>query len=110
MIKILFFDCDGRTVCVRAQGHSGYADSGSDIVCAAVSTLVQTAYLAIKDMGAPVEFERNEKAALFEFRITEETNLDHDIQVVLRALRVGAEDLRSGYPLYVGTETITGGK
>ncbi|MDE7463532.1 MAG: ribosomal-processing cysteine protease Prp [Clostridiales bacterium] len=110
MIKVSFFQDNGRTYKVRAIGHSGYAESGSDIVCAAVSTLVQTAYLAIKDLGANVEFKRDEDRALFEFRIERETDIDHDIQVIIRALRVGAEDLRSGYPQFITTETITGGK
>ena len=32
------------------QGHSGYAESGKDIVCAAVSALAYTAVGAISDM------------------------------------------------------------
>ncbi|NPV72015.1 MAG: ribosomal-processing cysteine protease Prp [Firmicutes bacterium] len=35
-------------VTVRAEGHSGYAPSGSDIVCAAVSAVVQTAVLGVR--------------------------------------------------------------
>ncbi len=110
MIKISFFEHDGLAIGVRATGHSGYAESGSDIVCAAASALVQTAYLAIKDLGAAVTFERDDDKALFSFRVEPDGRTDHDVQVILRALRVGAEDLRSGYPRYVSTETITGGK
>ncbi|MCH5163039.1 MAG: ribosomal-processing cysteine protease Prp [Clostridiales bacterium] len=108
MIKVSF-SSDEKTHRVRAEGHSGYAEAGSDIVCAAVSTLVQTAYLAIKDLGAPVTFDRDDGKALFEFRAERGTEFDHDIQVLLRALRVGVEDLRSGYPQFIKTETITGG-
>lgn len=37
-------------VVIKSQGHSGYAEKGNDIVCAAVSSLVFTA-LAFFDSG-----------------------------------------------------------
>lgn len=110
MTVISFFERDGMTSGVRARGHSGYAESGRDIVCAAASALVQTAYLAIEDLGAKVAFERDDDNAFFEFRVERDARCDHDVQVILRALRVGVNDLRDGYPEYVRTETITGGK
>ena len=36
-----------RIVGFTAKGHSGFAERGEDIVCAAVSALTQTAYLGI---------------------------------------------------------------
>ncbi len=36
---------------IRAQGHSGYAEKGSDIICAAVSTLMQALLLGIMDVA-----------------------------------------------------------
>ena len=43
MTKVEFFRRRGQLVGFEATGHSGYADEGSDIVCAAVSALTQTA-------------------------------------------------------------------
>ena len=37
MTRITLFRRDGRIVRIEAEGHSGYADEGSDIVCAAVT-------------------------------------------------------------------------
>jgi uncharacterized protein YsxB (DUF464 family) len=34
-----------------AAGHAGWADSGKDIVCAAVSTLLQAAWLGMTDVA-----------------------------------------------------------
>ena len=43
MIKItILYNCDNVTA-IECVGHSGYAESGSDIVCASVSVLVQNA-------------------------------------------------------------------
>lgn len=105
MIKVSFYETDGTVKRVRAVGHSGYADSGSDIVCAAVSTLVQTAYLAVKELGCDTRFTRDAETGLFEFTVEADGNTRHDADVVLHALRVGLKDLESGYGKYVEVET-----
>lgn len=107
MIVISFFrNGNGRITRVRSLGHSDYVEDGDDIVCAAVSTLVQTAYLAIKDLGVKTEYVFDTDDGLFEFTVESETEKRHDIDVILRAVRVGLDDLRSGYPQYIKTETI----
>lgn len=43
MIKIIYVtDPEGGKLTMRAEGHAGYAPAGQDIVCAAVSCLMQT--------------------------------------------------------------------
>ena len=37
-----FRRADGTLIGYRAQGHTGYAEAGQDIVCAAVSALTQS--------------------------------------------------------------------
>lgn len=51
MIKIIYVtDPEGGKLTMRAEGHAGYAPAGKDIVCAAVSCLMQTlAYSAAED-------------------------------------------------------------
>ena len=45
------FHLDGsRIVGVEVKGHSGYADEGSDIVCAAVTSAVRLCECAINDV------------------------------------------------------------
>ena len=54
MIKIIYVaDPEGGKLTMRAEGHAGYAPAGQDIVCAAVSGLMQTlAYSAAEDKRA----------------------------------------------------------
>lgn len=40
----------GRPVGFEAKGHTGYADEGSDIVCAAVSALTQAAAIGLLEV------------------------------------------------------------
>lgn len=51
MIKIIYeADPEDGKLTMRAEGHAGYAPAGQDIVCAAVSCLMQTlAYSAAED-------------------------------------------------------------
>lgn len=54
MVKITYKEYPEEDVLrVRAEGHAGYAAKGSDIVCAAVSTLMQT--LAYSLDGSSIE-------------------------------------------------------
>lgn len=35
---------------ISAQGHTGYAEQGSDVVCAAISTLMQALQVGLQDV------------------------------------------------------------
>ena len=41
MTTVTFHTKDGRITGFDAEGHSGYAEAGADIVCAAVTSAVQ---------------------------------------------------------------------
>ena len=92
MITVTLVRKDGKVTGVMTSGHSGIAESGSDILCAAVSTLVQTAYLAISDIYGKVNYTKRD--GFFEFDVPD----GHDAQVIIRAMQVGLQDLSSGYP------------
>lgn len=102
MISIVLFRTDGDITKVRAMGHSGSAARGSDIICAATSAIVQTAYLALKDIGAKTEYVRDAKSGLFEFTIGDENR--RDCNIILRAMTVGLQDLAEGYPQNIKLE------
>lgn len=44
------FDAAQQLRSITAEGHSGYADAGSDIVCAAVSALMQALCLGLNEV------------------------------------------------------------
>ncbi|MBQ9433693.1 MAG: ribosomal-processing cysteine protease Prp [Synergistaceae bacterium] len=48
-VKLIY---QGKTLTgIESRGHSGYSRSGSDIVCAAVSTLMQALVLGLEDIA-----------------------------------------------------------
>ena len=59
MITIIYNE-KGQDMILRASGHAGYAEKGKDIVCAAVSTLMQT--LAYSVDGGTIENDAGDNA------------------------------------------------
>ena len=93
---ILYLDSTGNYTGFSVRGHAGYAEAGSDIVCAAVSALTTTCVNAMEsvaggtDGALGAEIPRDLTASQL-----------HDCQVLLGALRQGLADLVEGYPRYV---------
>lgn len=50
MIKITVVKNNQNIMSIEATGHSGYAESGQDIVCAAISTLTQNLILGLTEV------------------------------------------------------------
>ncbi len=95
MITVTLFKKDGRVTRVRSEGHSGLAESGNDVLCAAVSAIVQTAYMALVDLDDGTGYKRSH--GKFEFDVPE-GKAAHDSDVIIRAMYIGLKDLSSGYP------------
>lgn len=51
MTDIVIAKRDNSIVLVESIGHTGYAEEGYDIVCAAVSSVLQTALLGLLNVA-----------------------------------------------------------
>ena len=92
---------DGALIGYRAQGHTGFADSGSDIVCAAVSALTQSTLNGLRNvLKAPVMFEIDDQAAFLEARLTPEATEAQvrQAQLLLVTLLEGLQAVERSYP------------
>lgn len=87
-----------------ASGHTNYGVEGEDIVCAAASSIVQTAALGIL-MVAQVEakINRDDKKAKFELalplKMTPQQN--HDCATILKTMVCGLTDLQQSYSDFI---------
>ena len=94
-------------VCVECKNHTGYADFGKDIVCAGVSSITQTAVLAIKKLtNVSHNFQIDEKVGFLKLELNDIDNSQnfHDAQIILKAMLCGLEDLQKQYPKYIKLE------
>lgn len=92
---------DGALIGYRANGHSGYAESGADIVCAAISALTQTTLNGLKNvLKAPVMFDQDDDGAFIEAILTPEASEDQirQAQLLLVTLLEGLQAIQRGYP------------
>ena len=95
---ILYRGDDGLTGC-RITGHSGRAEAGRDIICAAVSILGCTCVNALESVcGIIPEITENDDGVLA-FRLPEMTAEENaKAQILMGALRQGLHDLAEAYP------------
>jgi len=85
----------------RAEGHTGHARRGQDIVCSAVSALAQTAVNALESVaGVPTEPVVNEEAGLLEVVLPGGLTAKQaaDCQIILRTVVQGLTDIAQSHP------------
>ena len=103
MIRTVFSCEGGRYTGFQASGHSGYAEHGSDIVCAAVSVLGCTCVNSLESVcGLIPEITANDDGLLaFTIPDAPDEAQAHDAQVLMASLHQGIADIARQYPRYV---------
>ena len=99
----LFVDSASRITGFSVKGHSGYAEEGSDIVCAGISALVITTENALCQLVKLSPAERGGEDGFVEVMLPDrltDTQM-HDAQLLLSALHIGLENIAQAYPDYV---------
>ena len=92
---------------ISCDGHTGYGVQGEDIVCAALSSIVQTAALGMLGVaGANVSINRDDKKGFFEIVIPENLSEScaHDVQVIFATMMCGLSDLHLEYSDFIEME------
>ena len=109
MIKaVLYREGKDLTGC-RLEGHSGWAEAGNDIVCAAVSILTCTCVNALESVCGviPRITEHNPERGILAFELPDRTEAENEkAQILMGALRQGLDDLTAGYPQNVTLSII----
>ena len=98
---ILYSGEEGLAGC-RLTGHSGQAEAGRDIVCAAVSILGCTCVNSLESVCGifPVITENDD--GVLAFHLPEMTPAENGkAQILMGALKQGLSDLADAYPQFV---------
>lgn len=83
----------GRIVRLHVHGHAGTAPHGEDLVCAAVSALVQTAALGLKELDSTAPPARVREGDLLWQGESGEAG-----QIILETCVLGLQDIARSYP------------
>ena len=102
MTRCEFFTDDDRITGFTVSGHSGYAEAGSDIVCAAISAVVTMAEATINEVcGAKAKVRVKEEDARITLTLPAVCDEEESVQAVLAGLLLYLCNLRDEYPDYI---------
>ena len=93
-------DSRGRLSSIAAEGHAGWADAGDDVVCAAVSAILQAAWLGLTDhAGVTVAGERNR--GRLAMRWPAEVRERADVAAIAATAALSIEQIARQFPEHV---------
>ena len=102
MTRCEFFTEEDRITGFSVSGHSGYAEAGADIVCAAVSAVVTMAEATINDVcGAKAKVRVKDEDARITLTLPASCDEEESVQAVLAGLLLYLCNLRDEYPDYI---------
>ena len=102
MTKCEFFTQDDRITGFSVSGHSGYAEAGQDIVCAAISAVVTMAEATINDVcGAKAKVRVKEEDARITLTLPSSCDEEEAVQAVLSGMMLTLISLREDYEDYI---------
>ena len=91
---------EDRITGFSVSGHSGYAEAGSDIVCAAVSAVVTMAEAPINDVcGAKAKVRvKEQENARITLTLPASCDEEESVQAVLAGMMLTLCSMRDDYP------------
>ncbi len=102
MTKCEFYTEDDRITGFSVSGHSGYGETGQDIVCAAISAVVTMAEATINDVcGAKAKVRVKEEDARISLTLPASCDEEESVQAVLAGLLLTLCSLRDDHPDYI---------
>ena len=102
MTKCEFFTENDRITGFSISGHSGYAEAGSDIVCAAISAVVSMAEATINDVcGAKAKVRVKDEQARISLTLPVSCDEEETVQAVLAGMMITLAGMRDDYPDYI---------
>ena len=102
MTRCEFFTENDRITGFSVSGHSGYAEAGSDIVCAAISAVVTMAEATINDvLGAKAKVRVKDEQARISLTLPVSCDEEEAVQAVLAGMMLTLCGMRDDYPDYI---------
>ena len=102
MTRCEFFTEEDRITGFSVSGHSGYAEAGQDIVCAAISAAVSLAECTINDVcGGKAKVRVKQEDARITLTLPASCDEEETVQAVLAGMMLYLCSLRDDYPDYI---------
>lgn len=101
MLEVTFFrDARGRLCGVSARGHADFADHGDDVVCAAVSAILQATRLGLSEYAQADVAVRQEPGELWLEWREDERDLE-SVRAIVVTAELAVAQIARRYPNHV---------
>ena len=102
MTKIKFYKSNNKFIGLECKGHSGYAESGFDIVCSAISALVGSLHLGLRKVLKikDLHFKQDDNSGYFYIKITNFENIRQS-QILFETIFETLKEIQADYPKFV---------
>jgi len=107
MTKVVILKKNNQIFEVECDGHTNYGEKGEDIVCASLSSIVQTAVLGFLMIAMlELDMKRNDELGYLRFTLPEKLDEIQDIQAcaILDTMLCGISDLYESFSDYIELE------
>jgi len=102
MIKVEFFSQDGRRTGFSVSGHSGSAEAGADVICAAVTAIVRFAEATLNDvLGVGAKTRVDQQNAVVTLKLPAHYEEEEAVQAILDGMMLTLASLRDENPDYI---------
>ena len=107
MTKVTITKRNNKIATVECDGHTNYGERGEDIVCAALSSVVQTALLGLLVVACvEVDIQRNDEEGYLKFSLPQNLNNAEaeKCEKILQTMLCGVSDLHTGFSDFIELE------
>lgn len=101
MLDVVFYrDSHNRLSSIFASGHTEFAGQGEDVVCAAVSAILQAARLGLERYAA-VPLEARQRSGEFSIRWPADSRGNEAVLAIVTTAELSVEQIARQYPEHV---------
>ena len=107
MTKVIISKKENKIFEVECDGHTNYGEKGEDIVCASLSSIVQTAVLGLLMIALiELDMKRDGEIGYLKFTLPEKLDNEQDTKAcaILDTMLCGISDLYESFSDYIELE------
>ena len=99
MINLTILKSNGAISAIQAKGHSGYALAGQDIVCSAISTVMQATLNGLLEVvHADVDYDIDENIPFMRISVNP---ADEKAQILMQTAYLAVKQIAADYKKYI---------
>ena len=105
MTRVTLYYHDETLTGIQSKGHSGYSSKGSDIFCAAISTLMHSLLLGLQDVAQVSGLKVNADERVPVMRLTWPTSVQERVSLLTNTVAESLRHLAAENPKYITLTT-----